>query len=531
MAITASSKPSKSEPEVRTAAGVLRGVREAAFRGDREPDSADLSAFLGGREAGLAVFRGIPFAETPVGALRFAAPQPVRGWDGVRPAVVYGPPPPQSGVFGTAQDTTCSDDWLTVNVWTPEPDPAAGLPVMVWIPGGGYAMGDSSLPEYDAGHLAGSGAVVVTLNYRLGIEGFAQIDGAPANRGLLDQVAALQWVRQNIRMFGGDPDRVTIFGQSAGGGSVAALLAMPRAAGLFRRAVAQSVPGTFFSPELAADIAAACAAELGVRPTVSGLSAVAPARLPDAGDAIFAEMVQRRERWGQITHRPIPFAPVVDGDVLPSTPWQALADGAARDVELLVGHTRDEHRLFSLIDGVLGQVTPEQTETALRMLAPGPDGARRYREAFPAATDEELYELVNADWLFRMPSLHLADAQLAGGGQAHLYELTWPAPGLDGALGACHGLDVPLVFGNLSSGRPAMLIGDPPSPAAKSLSAQIRSAWTAFAAHGDPGWPPYDTTHRLAQLFDTPSTVTRYPEETSRLLWQNHTFPALPLLT
>ena len=129
-----------------------------------------------------------------------------------------------------------------------------------------------------------------------------------------------------------------------------------------------------------------------------------------------------------------------------------------------------------------------------------------------------------------MPSLHLADAQIAGGGRAHLYELTWPAPGLGGALGACHGLDVPLVFGNLSSGQPAMLIGDPPSPEAEELSAQIRGAWTAFAAHGDPGWPPYDTDHRLAQLFDTPSTVTAYPEETSRLLWQDHTFPALPLL-
>ncbi|GAA4557105.1 carboxylesterase/lipase family protein [Planotetraspora kaengkrachanensis] len=507
MAVTASSKPSGSEPEVRTAAGVLRG----------------------GREAGLAVFRGIPFAEPPVGALRFAAPQPVRSWDGVRPAVAYGPPPPQSSVLRMSQDTD-GDDWLTINVWTPEPDPAAGLPVMVWIPGGAYAIGDSSLPEYDAGHLAGSGAVVVTLNYRLGIEGFAQIGGAPANRGLLDQVAALQWVRDNIRVFGGDPDRVTVFGQSAGGGSIAALLAMPRAAGLFRRAVAQSVPGTFFSPELAADIAAAFAAELGVRPTVSDLSAVAPARLPAAGDAVFAKTDQWRERWGQITHRPIPFAPVVDGDVLPATPWEALAGGAARDVGLLVGHTRDEHRLFSLIDGVLGQVTHEQTETALHTLAPGPDGARRYREAFPAAADEELYELVNADWLFRMPSLHLADAQIAGGGRAHLYELTWSALESGGALGACHGLDVPLVFGNLSSGQTAMLIGDPPSPAAEELSAQVRRAWTAFAVHGDPGWPPYDADRRLAQLFDTPSTVTAYPEEASRLLWRDHTFPALPLL-
>ncbi|WP_063063502.1 carboxylesterase/lipase family protein [Nocardia violaceofusca] len=496
----------QSEPEVRTAAGVLRGRREA----------------------GPAVFRGVPFAEPPVGDLRFAAPQSVRGWDGVRPAVDYGPPPPQSAVLAVPL-ATAGGDWLTVNVWTPEPDPVSELPVMVWIPGGGYAMGNSGLPQYDAGHLAATGTVVVTLNYRLGIEGFAQIEGAPANRGLLDQVAALEWVRDNIRGFGGDPERVTVFGQSAGAGSVAALLAMPRAAGLFRRAIAQSVPGTFFSPELAADLTAAFAAELGVAPTVSGLSAVAPDLLPAAGDAVFAKMGRWRERWGRITHRPIPYAPVVDGDVLPTTPWRALAEGTAREVELLVGHTRDEHRLFSLIDGVLGQVTNEQTETALHVLA-GPDGARRYREAFPTADDEELYELVNADWLFRIPSVRLADAQVAGGGRAHVYELTWTAPGMGGALGACHGLDVPLVFGNLGSGETAMLIGDPPPPAAAELSARMRGSWTSFSAHGDPGWPAYDVEQRLTQVFDTPSTVIAYPEDVSRLLWKGFTFPALPLL-
>jgi para-nitrobenzyl esterase len=497
------------EPEVRTAAGVLRGSREA----------------------GLAVFRGVPYADPPVGALRFAAPRPVRGWAGVRAAVCYGPPPPQNGLFGMDElAQQVADDWLTVNVWSPDPGPAAGLPVLVWIPGGGYVMGASSLPEFDGGRLAGGGVVVVTLNYRLGVEGFGQIDGAPANRGLLDQVAALQWVRENIRAFGGDPDRVTVFGQSAGGGSVAALLAMPRAAGLFRRAIAQSVPGTFFSPELAADITAACAAELGVRPTVADLSAVDPSRLPAAGDAVAAKIDRWKDRWGPITHRPIPFAPVVDGDVLPSTPWQALANGAGRNVDLLVGHVRDEHRLFSLIDGVLGQVSEDQAETALRTLAPGPHGARRYREAFPAAGPEELYELVNADWLFRMPTLHLAQAHAACGGRTHLYELTWPAPGMGGALGACHGLDIPLVFGNLSSGQPALLIGATPSAEAEALSARIRAAWIAFAADGDPGWPAYDAEQRLVQLLDTRPAVTAYPEEASRLLWQQHTFPALPLI-
>ena len=247
---------------VRTAAGTLRGSRKN----------------------GVAVFRGIPFAEPPVGALRFAAPRPVKAWEGVRPALDFGPPPPQG--MGAAQDTQ-GDDWLTINVWTPEPDPSAGRAVMVWIHGGGYMLGSSGLPEYDGARLAGEGdVVVVTFNYRTGVEGFAQIAGAPANRGLLDQVAALEWVRENIQAFGGDPGRVTVFGQSAGAGSVAALLAMPAATGLFGRAVAQSVPGTFFIPELAADIASMCASELGLRPTAAELSSVDPLAQAAAEDAV-----------------------------------------------------------------------------------------------------------------------------------------------------------------------------------------------------------------------------------------------------
>ncbi|MFC0844375.1 carboxylesterase/lipase family protein [Streptomyces noboritoensis] len=499
-----------SEFVVRTAAGAVRG----------------------GREAGVGVFRGIPYAEAPVGALRFAAPRAVRGWDGVRAAVAYGPPPPQGGHFGMdalARDAV-GDDWLTVNVWSPEPGPGAGLPVMVWIQGGAYVIGMSGLPEYDGGRLAREGGVVVvTFNYRVGLEGFGQFEGVPANRGLLDQVAALEWVRDNIRAFGGDPDRVTVFGQSAGGGSVAALLAMPRAAGLFGRAVAQSVQGTFFSPELAADIATACAAELGLRPTVADLSTVAPVRFSAASDAVGAKMAQWADRWGRPAQRSIPFSPVVDGDTLPVTPWQALADGAGRDVELLVGHTRNEQRLFTALAGLLGEVTQEQAAAALDVFAPGEGGPRGYLDGFPTATPDDLYELVQSDYLFRMPSLHLAEAQTAAGGRAHVYELTWPAPGMGGALGACHGLDVPLVFGNLDRGQPAMLIGEGPPPEAEELSARMRAAWTAFATQGDPGWPAYDAEQRLVRLFDTRPTVTAYPEETSRRIWQDHVIPVLPL--
>ncbi|MBU2670786.1 carboxylesterase family protein [Actinoplanes bogorensis] len=439
------------------------------------------SGVLGGQwESDVAVFRGIPYAAPPIGANRFAAPQPTEPWDGVRPALAFGPPVPQSPFHG-------GEDWLTVNVWSPDLG-AAALPVMVWIHGGGYMIGSSSRPEYDGGNLARDGrVVVVTLNYRLGAEGFASFPGAPPNRGLLDQVAALEWVRDNIAAFGGDPARVTVFGESAGGGSVAALLAMPRAAGLFHRAIAQSVPGTFFSPELAADIAASLDADAD------------PAQLVAAVDALTPQA-----RWGLAADRSILFAPVVDGDILPATPWEARTSA---DVALLAGHTRDEHRLFTAIAG--------PATGALARFAPSADA---YRDAFPGA---DLDELVLSDWLFRMPSLHLADAHR---GPTWFYELTWAAP----VLGACHGLDVPLVFGNLTSNEPAMLLGEV-TPEVADLSARMRRAWTAFATTGDPGWPLCTQDERLTRIFDMPDAVTPYPEQASRKIWRKHTFAPLRL--
>jgi para-nitrobenzyl esterase len=483
-----------AEPELRVAAGALRGRLES----------------------GVVVFKGIPFAEPPV---RFGAPERVEAWDGTRDALSYGPPPPQSGLFGMDALAESAEGWLTLNVWTP--DPTANLPVMVWIQGGGYLFGTSGLPEYDGGRLARDGGVVlVTFNYRVGIEGFAQIDGAPANRGLLDQVAALEWVRDNIGAFGGDPDRVTVFGQSAGGGSVAALLAMPRAAGLFRRAIVQSMPITFFTPELAADVAGVLAGLAAAE-----LATVPPGELPAVGDTLMAEIGRYADRWGLAAHRMVPLAPVVDGSTLPADPWQALAGGAAGDVDLIVGHVRNEQRLFALLDGTLGRITEEQAATALDLFAPGPDGVARYRAT--GGSPDQLYDQVHSDWLFRMPSLHLAEAHT---GRTYVYELTWPAPGLGGVLGACHGLDVPLVLGNLTSGQPAMLLGDDLIEA-ETVSTQMRGAWTRFATDGDPGWPAYDREERLTRVFDTEPAVVPYPEEVSRRIWQDHDFSALPLIT
>ncbi|MGW8064975.1 carboxylesterase/lipase family protein [Streptomyces ziwulingensis] len=500
---------SATDPVVRTVSGAVRGR------------TAD----------GLAVFRGIPFAEAPVGEARFAAPRPARPWEGVRDAYAFGPPPPQdTGLAGPAGALPEGDDWLTVNVWTPAPDPAARRPVMVWIYGGAYKLGHSGSPGYDARRIAADGdLVVVTLNYRLGMEGFAHIEGAPANRGLLDQVAALEWVRDNIAAFGGDPDQVTVFGESAGAGSVASLMAMPRAAGLFRRAIAQSVPGTFFSDALARDIGAALADEIGLRPTVADLCAVAPDQLVEAGQALAPKMPRNVARWGQAAPTVTPFSPVVDGDVLPVTPWQALVSGSSRDVDLVVGHNRDENRLFTAMAGKLGRISGERASAALGLYAPGGEAA--YRAAFPDASANDLYERVQTDWLFAMPSLRLAEAHLAGGGRSHVYELTWPAPADGGALGACHALDVPLLFGTFQADLGLLLFaGAEPSAEALALSARIRASWTAFARTSDPGWPAYDTQRRLVQVLDAEPVVAPDPQEASRRLWEGYEFGALPLL-
>ncbi|MGD3106962.1 carboxylesterase/lipase family protein [Streptomyces sp. YGL11-2] len=485
------------QPTVRTAEGVLRGRRRR----------------------GHAVFRGIPYAAPPVGALRFAAPAPVPRWDGTREAAEFGPAAPQSGpVRASTEERT---DWLTLNVCTPDPG-AAGLPVLVWIHGGAYIAGTSSDPMYDPAALAAAGLVVVSVNYRLGAEGFAFLDGAPANRGFLDQIAALHWVRRNIAAFGGDPDQVTVAGQSAGAGSVAALLTMEPVRGLFRRAIAHSVPGGHCTPALAEQVTAALAGRLGTAPTARALSGVSPRRLAAELTSLGTELPRYLESWGPISRTGVAVHPVVDGELLAVSPWQPPAGGRADGIELLVGHTRDEFRLFSVMSGRAKGFTEEEATTALELFAPAPDGPAAYRAAHPQATPAELLETVYSDAVFRMPSLHLAQANAAAGGTSFLFELRLPSPAVGGALGACHGLDVPLAFGTLDSPTGRDLVGDPPAPGALAVSRELHQAWVRFATTGDAGWSAYTADRHLTRLLDAEPTTAPYPEEASRRIWDGH---------
>ncbi|MFJ6700684.1 carboxylesterase/lipase family protein [Streptomyces sp. NPDC091272] len=508
-----------ARPRVRTAEGVVQGVRRG----------------------GHAVFRGIPYARPPVGALRFAAPAAPSRWEGTRQAVEFGPSAPQSlpvdpdpaqgpSAPGPAQGPSApgppqGTDWLTLDVATPDPG-AAGLPVLVWIPVGGYVAVASSNPAFDPGALAEGGLVVVSINCRVGAEGFAFLDGAPPNRGFLDQIAALEWVQRNVAAFGGDPGRVTVGGVSAGAGSVAALLTMKSARGLFRRAVAHSVPGLHSTPALARQVTAALADRLGASaPSAAAWRDIDPWHLAAELSSFSAGLPAYREGWGRLTETGTALCPVVDGEILPETPWSALTGGRAAGTELLVGHTRDEFRGFSVLSGRQGTFTEQDALAALRLLAPQPDGPRAYRTEFPQAGPEELVEAVYADALFRMPSQQLAEANTAAGGTSYLFELCWTAPALGGALGACHGLDVPLAFGTLGSAVGRQFIGDEATPEAVALSRELRESWIRFVTTGDAGWAAHRPDRLLTRVLDTEPATLPYPEQASRRIWKDR-FPA-----
>ncbi|OZM79445.1 carboxylesterase/lipase family protein [Pseudonocardia sp. MH-G8] len=476
--------------EVRTSAGTVRGSWSD----------------------GIAAYRGIPFAAPPVGPDRFAVPRPASPWDGVRDATRNGSPPPQPG------RTTEGPDWLNLAVWTPAPG-RTGLPVVVWISGGGFLNCNAANPHLDGTTLAGTGAVVVSAHYRTGAEGFARIEGAPDNRGLLDQIAALRWVQENIAGFGGDPENVTVLGQSAGANSIAALLVMPAAAGLFRRAILQSLPETYFAPDLAADIAREITAGLGRAPRLADLADVAPDDLVAAARSVTERLPHYADRWGAVAHTPTPFSPVVDGEVLREAPWAALAAGAARDVDLLIGHGRDE---FSLLARRLTDVDDTEADALIDALTPTP-GSRRYRTAYPLLSPTALRDTAMSDWLFRMPALHLADAAHTGGARVWFYELCW---GFN-SLGASHSLDTLLVFGTAEIGTGLADAGPDLVTQSRRLSELMRTEHVAFAATGDPGWTRYDPRERATRLYDAESTIGRYLEEESRRIWRDQRFGVL----
>jgi para-nitrobenzyl esterase len=494
----------------------------------------------GVEEGGVEVFRGIPYAASTAGAGRWRPPAPREPWSGVREARRPGPMAPQApgliskllGDSGLAMDEDC----LSLDVWTPSAD-AARRPVLVWIHGGSFNTGSGSLAVYDGGVLARRGdVVVVTLNYRLGALGFLPLPelareegGAPGNFGLLDQIAALEWVRDNIAAFGGDPDQVTLFGQSAGAMCAATLVGTPRARGLFQRVILQSgAAQNVHAPETAERVSAAFLAELGV-----GAGDVATLRALPVGALLEAQgrtLERLRREIGEVA-----FQPSVDGALLPEQPLEAVRAGAAAGIPLLIGTTRDEWKFYGLGDPKAAQLDEEGLLRRFRRGLPGVDAsgtslAERVVETYRAAragregvAPTDLWFAIQTDRWFRHAAMRLAELHAAHEPATWAYLFTWDSPGLDGRLGACHALDIPFVFG--AAGHPSLrwLIGD--DPGAGILAERVQDAWLAFAHHGEPGhpglpqWPVYDGGRRATMLLGDSCAVAEAPHEAERSFW------------
>jgi carboxylesterase type B len=393
---------------------------------------------------------------------------------------------------------------------------------MVWIPGGMFEAGSGA--SYDGSRFARDGIVCVTINYRVGAEGFLYLGDGDANLGLLDQVTALEWVRENIAAFGGDPGNVTIFGESAGAMSVGTLLSMPRAEGLFRRAIAQSGGAHQVIPaETAQKVGGRLADKLGVEATREAIAAVPVDRLLQAQAELKADLMAHPdpERWGgEVVVNVMPWQPVVDGDVVPARPIDRIAAGAGADIDLMAGATTDESTFFLVPGGAIEQITTEILAGAVTAYGlPVEAALASYGAAHPSASPGDLLAAVQSDWYFRIPVIRLADAHAESSAATYMYEFAWRSPAFDGRLGACHGLEIAFVFDTLGYETEPLepLLGtDPP----QQLADTMHAVWIAFATNGDCGWPKYDLSRRATMRFDTTSEVVDDPRSAERALWE-----------
>ncbi|MHB8600768.1 MAG: carboxylesterase/lipase family protein [Ktedonobacteraceae bacterium] len=479
----------------------------------------------GSQVEGVNTFKGIPYAAPPFGANRFQPPQPVESWSGVRDALTYGPTvlkPPYFPPFDVLLEEPAipGEDCLNLNVWSPDLGQAQ-LPVMVWIHGGAFANGTGAVTLYDGSRFARDGVVCVTINYRLGVDGFLYLGDGQVNLGLLDQIAALQWVQENIAAFGGDPGNVTIFGESAGGMSVGTLLSMPRAKGLFRRAIGESGAGHHvISPATALNISQYLARKLDIQPTEAAFAAVPFDRLLQAQVELSGDVFNNPNPalWGEVAANLMPFEPVIDGEILPARPIDSIVAGAGASIDVMFGTNAEEQRLFVVPNGVIGHITEEALAGTIAAYGlPVEPTLATYRATRPAASPGDLFVAFITDWFYRIPAIRLAEAHAQRNPATYMYEFAWRSPQFNGLLGACHSLEIAFVFDTLDkeSGEPVMGTNPP-----QSLADTMHAAWVAFATSGNPGWPQYDLSRRATMRFDTTSQVVDDPRSAERLLWE-----------
>jgi para-nitrobenzyl esterase len=497
----------------------------------------------GQRRTQHSVFRGIPYAQPPTGALRFAPPAPCEPWSGVRACTEFGAAAMQGVPFAAGMEVAQaqSEDCLSLNVYTPAAD-ARRRPVLFFIHGGAYTVGASSMPLYDGAALVERGdVVVVTINYRLGLFGFLYLGeegervGAVPNLGILDQIAALAWVRDNIEAFGGDPANVTVFGESAGGTSVAALLVAPRARGLFQRAIAQSTALHQRLPPraLAERTRDALLLRLGLGSAELGRLRELPAEI-----LIRAQRSAEREELGFRA-----FFPVCHADSLPVHPEQAYADPTQPRIPLIVGSNRDEWNLFDAAN-VTRWSTPlsaEEEQSALERLSralPRASAAMlralmaTYASARAAAAlphdARAVLRAIEGDLIFHISGIRLAEAHVRAGIPVYVYRFSYASPALRGALGACHALELPFVFGTYADPSQERFAGH--APAVAPLSTSMQRCWLHFAHEGRPGsaetgpdqeteWRPYELTQRPTLVFGAARELVSDPFGRERAAW------------
>ena len=493
---------------VDTAAGRIEGTTVAA------PDGTRLHRFL-----------GVPYAAPPVGDRRWRAPVPPEPWTGVRPATAFGPAAPQAAGVASRLPSFSVEPWdedcLTCNVWTP--GTAGARPVMVWLHGGAYLGGGSAMGAFDGARLAADGDVVaVTANYRLGALGYLRADAgddADANCGLRDQMAVLEWVAQHAAVFGGDPANVTVFGESAGAGSVLHLCSARRRAP-FARAIVQSGEPRTLTTDLAQRVRDAFLTALDVAPDApdafARLRARPVAELLAAQDTVVAQLA--------IPTGMMPFHPTFDADLVDLDPIAAFGAGRARGVDLLIGNCRDELSLWrdprarDLDDAGLRDMVARLGGGAVE-----PDAVlAAYRAEQPDRPAGDVWEAARTDAVLRVPALKAADAHVDAGGRAFVYRFDWEAPD----IGAAHAVDVPFPFGTFDrDGWGAAVGADLRPDAAERLSHAMRSAWSTFAATGTPAapdlptWPPHDPATRPTLLLDAECALAHDPAGAARAVW------------
>ena len=483
-------------------------------------------------------FVGIPFGKPPVGERRFCAPEAVEPWEGYLDAGAFGPDPiqsvdgPYAGVIpGTSTDLV-SEDCLTLNVWVPEGG-EAGLPVMVWVYGGAFLTGGGSFPLYNGARLAAEQqVVVVSVNYRVGALGFMDLRQAPggegttANCGLHDVRLGLEWIAANASNFGGDASTLTAFGESAGAGSILHLLGSPGISSVLQRAIMQS-PGVDMtqSPEVAAKVARCLLGNAGVS-DVAGLRQLKP-------EAIVAAQVQTSmEMFAEAGA--MPYHPVVDGSLVPATPAEVLQTSAATDIDVLVGATAHELRLFHqdlpaedskqilhhMVSGHIAERTG--TEPSAGEVAAVVAEYRQAADGTAWTTASDILTAINTDVSMREPIQRLADFRAEAGTRTYLYDLRWPSQA-NPVMGAFHAIDLPFVLDSFHMDGWGEFIGA--DEAAKALGRGMRSAWAAFARRGDPStselgpWPRYELDQRMTMVLDSTSSVAADPLKKERTLW------------